>query len=465
MIEAGKLSVFDGGLVNLVTFSISDKSRVLVLGMGLSGRSAARFLLSHGASVVGVDRNRRLFETEPDIQVLGALGLKTMTEEECGDVTHFDFVVASPGVPGSHPLLQKANLNGVEVMGEIELGCRLASQGMIAITGTNGKTTTTLLTEHVLAESGRKVKALGNVGAPLTQELLALPADVNIVLELSSFQLESLMQQRLHGGVILNITPDHLDRYASMDDYAKAKCRLEDCLAEGAPLYIEEGTYSHYSHFLKRGSSHRLYGYHPSSYIYSDLNAVYREGIKAFDLPSALCGKRSHDLENSMAAYALCADQDISGEQFLMAWMTYQKPPHRIEFVLEHGGVKYFDDSKGTNIDAVIRAVQALPGPIILIAGGVDKGGAYTPWLREFKNKVKSICAIGQAAGKIQDQLHGEIAVMTCSTMQDAVEHAQEKAVPGDTILLSPGCSSYDMYRDYVHRGEDYQSIVRKMTC
>lgn len=436
--------------------------RALVVGMGMSGRSAAQFLLAHGALVNGVDRDDNLLTTNPEIQALRQSGLTVQPERECTDIGKYDLLVLSPGVPQTHPLVQKALQAFLPVVGEIELGCSMAANPITGITGTNGKTTVTLLVTHVLQQCGKAARALGNVGAPFTKELLTLSPNEIIVLELSSYQIETLYQPVLDAGVILNITPDHLDRYKTMEAYAQAKCDLERCLKPGGHLYIEEKAWSDFGRLLQ-GTKPRLYGYLNSSYIHTDLKAVFRDGKKEFELPSSLKDKKSHDCENLLAAYALCADRGVSGEVFMQAWRTFRKPSHRIEFVTEHLGVRYYDDSKGTNLDAVIRAVQTFDCPVILIAGGVDKGAPYTPWLEEFKNKVKLICAIGQAAVKMHEQLAPQIPVLIFNSLEEAVRQAKSFAQTGDTVLLSPGCSSFDMFKDYAHRGQEFQRLVREL--
>jgi len=435
---------------------------VLIVGMGVSGRSAAEFLIEHGAKVRGVDRDEKLLYTHPEIQSLMQNGLSVCADRDCEDIRKFDFLVLSPGVPLTHPLVQKARQAGLPIIGEIELGCLAAKNPMMGITGTNGKTTVTLLVNHVLKHCGYQAQALGNVGTPFTKELLSLSPDVSVVLELSSYQIETLYQPVLEAGLILNITPDHLDRYGTMKAYAQAKCELQRCIKPQGFLYIEEGAWQQYGHLLKNGNV-RLYGYSDQAYIHTNLKAVYRDGEKEFDLPSSLKNKKSHDLENLLAAYALCAEKGISGADFLQGWSLFKKPSHRIEFVAEHRGIRFYDDSKGTNLDAVIRAVQSLDGPIVLIAGGVDKGAAYTPWLEEFANKVKSVCAIGQAAAKIRDQIAPQIPVKIFDTLEQAVREAAQLAVCGDIVLLSPGCSSFDMFKDYAHRGEEFKRIVREL--
>ena len=260
----------------------------------------------------------------------------------------------------------------------------------------------------------------------------------------------------------MNITPDHLDRYKTMMDYAKAKCEIGRTIKHGFWLYVEENAWKQYKHLLDYKIV-RQYGYSPSSYIYTDLFMVYRDGKIAFILPSSMQGKKSHDLENLLAAYALCSDRGVTGPAFLAAWHTFQKPPHRIELFEEYNGVRFYDDSKGTNIDAVIRAVQSIDGPIILIAGGVDKNFPYTTWLEEFKDKVVHIFAIGEAAKKIHAQLSSTIPITLCSTLDSAVGQAIQLAQKGENVLLSPGCSSFDMFRDYAYRGQEFKRIVREL--
>lgn len=433
------------------------------MGMGISGRSAAEFLQAYGAAVHGVDRDADLLINHLEIQSLKDKGLTVCIETEPQNIVQYDFIVLSPGVPSNHFLLSAAQKAGIPVMGEIELGCQAAKNPMIGITGSNGKTTVTLLVAHVLKHSGYDARALGNVGIPLTRELLNMDDQSPIVLELSSYQLETLDQRCLDSGLILNITPNHLDRYQTMEAYAKAKCRIEHTIKSKSPLYMHENAWQEYGALLKEKKP-RLYGYHKEAFIYSDLCNVFREGKKAFELPQELKNKKSHNLENLLAAYAVCADRGIASSAFLSAWKTFKKPPHRIEFVIEHQGVRYFDDSKGTNLEAVMRAVQSLEGQIILIAGGVDKGAPYTPWLQAFRNKVKLICAIGQAAAKIREQIEPQIPVAIFPSLEDAVRHAKQFAQKGDNVLLSPGCASFDMFKDYVHRGQEFQKIVHQLT-
>jgi UDP-N-acetylmuramoylalanine--D-glutamate ligase len=441
----------------------SDQGKqVLVIGLGLSGRAAARFLLQQGAHVHGVDRNQHLLEEHPEVKKLIQIGLTTGFDHSIQSLKEFDLIVVSPGVPQTHPLYQLAKESNIELLGEIELGCRSIHHPMIGITGTNGKTTVTLLVAHLLKEAGKQAKALGNVGVPLTQELSSIKAEEIIVLELSSYQLETFSQPVLDAAVILNITPDHLDRYPSMEAYACSKLLISRCLKNNSCLYIENQTAQHYSHLLNN-ISYRTYGFSSNCWVYTDTQAIYWRGKKEIEWPRSYQGIANHDIENNLAAYALCREFGVPPQKIIQALMTFKKPEHRLEFVREKEGVFYYNDSKGTNIEAVIRAVQFLPGPVILIAGGVDKGASYTPWLEVFANKVKSICAIGQAAGKMQTQLASHFPFKRFKTLEQAVRQSSQFATRGDYVLLSPGCASYDMFNDYAHRGNEFKQIVHRL--
>lgn len=412
----------------------------LIIGFGISGRSAAKLLLARGYQVIAADKNK------DKLQELS--GIELVDESFKGNV---DLIVVSPGIPLSHPLLQNQT---AEIIGEIELAVRNCKQELIGITGTNGKTTVTLLVEHVLKHALKRAIAVGNVGVPLAEEMISGDRDI-LVVELSSFQLDTMQTPCLQAGLILNITPDHLDRYNSMEHYAQSKCNMQNFLLPKKPLIIEETTYQAWKHLIKVDVC--TYGYSPHSTYSTDLKNVYKQGVFKDHLPQVLQGRKSHDLENFLGAYALCDQYGISA---LAAYETFKKPHHRIEFVKTIDEIHFYDDSKGTNIDAVIRAVEAMPGPTYLIAGGVDKGAPYTPWIEPFHNKVRGIFAIGQAAPKIANDLASNIPVKVCATLDEAVQQAFCSAKSGDSVLLSPGCSSFDMFRDYAHRGEEFKKIV-----
>lgn len=436
---------------------------VIVLGMGLSGRAASAFLIAQGHSVYGIDKDQKKLEDHRDIILLKSQGLQLAEDVDLSKLSSFDLIIVSPGINPDHPILKAAEKIKIPTVGEMELGCRFFRNTALGITGTNGKTTVTQLTTHVLNHCHKKAKSLGNVGEPLTKELMENQGVNNdiFVLELSSYQLETLYTPCLRAGVILNITPDHLDRYSSLEEYAQAKCHITRALLPQAPLFVAEQTWHVFGHLIKNAPVY-LYGYHPSSHLYTDLKDVYLHGEKVFSLPPSLQNAKNHDTENILASFALCHNCGIDGKQFISAWETFKKPPHRIELFATHSGISFFDDSKGTNIDATIRAVESMNGPVHLIAGGVDKCFPYTSWVVSFKGKVKHVFAIGQAADKIKKDLSPHIEVSLCSSLSDATSRAIENAQNGDNILLSPGCSSFDMFRDYAHRGEEFQRIVRE---
>lgn len=438
--------------------------KVLVVGLGISGCAAARFLLRRGAVVVGIDRNPDLVSSNKDVIDLVKDGMQAYHEGQPLHMKDFDLVVVSPGVPPSHPLVSQAGSLGIETIGEVELACRSITQRCLGITGTNGKTTVTLLVTHVLNASGMKARALGNVGTPLTSAVDLNPNDSQeiFVIELSSFQLDTLKSRFVDAGVILNVTPDHLDRYGSLEAYAEAKLHLYDCLKPNGKLYVEDKCFNSFSSSFGNRKFF-LYGYRQECHIHTDTKYIHVKNGDSFPLPVAYQGKASHDVENIMAAYAFCREVGITNDKFLSALQTFKKPSHRIEFVRTFNGVHYYDDSKGTNLDAVIRAVQSLDGKIVLIAGGIDKGAPYTVWLESIADKLKYICAIGKAAQKIKNDLGQHIHVELCPTLDDAVTHASKISQQGDIVLLSPGCASFDMFRDYAHRGDEFQRIVRAL--
>lgn len=418
--------------------------KVLILGMGISGKAAASLLLLKGYEVYGVDQ--KPFEME---------GVTPLKENEV-DLSTFEFVVASPGIPPTHPLYKAA---GKKIVGEVELACHFIDKKMVGITGTNGKTTVTYLVTHVLNHSGIPARALGNCGKALCAEVVDLKEEV-VVAELSSYQLETLTQKKLKCGVLLNITPDHLDRYASYKDYASAKIKMKDLVTEH--FIVNKKTYEEFKDLF--GSYVPItYGYDlDCDYFYRNDAVYYKENI-AFLMPIRYRRSFSHDVENIMAAFALCNDLGVSAKDFLCALETFEKPPHRIEFVRVKEGVTFYNDSKGTNIDAVIRAVEMMDGKVVLIAGGVDKGASYLPWAEAFADKVTCMCVIGEAAQKIENELAWAFSIVPCDSFENAIRHASLVAKEGENVLLSPGCASFDMFKDYNHRGNEFKRIVKEL--
>ncbi|MGE3954038.1 MAG: Mur ligase family protein [Parachlamydiales bacterium] len=366
--------------------------RALIVGMGVSGKAARELLLRKGYEVVGVD-DREPYSVDPDA---------------------FDEVIVSPGVPPTHPLYVPT------AIGEMTLACRYLNGRALAITGTNGKTTVTLLVEHILNSCGIPALACGNVGTPLSAVVDDLGGRVAVV-ELSSYQLETMSRPVFDAGVILNIREDHLDRYRTQEAYAAAKLRLQ---------------------WLVRGD---FYG--PGG-----LTADLLEGI----LPEAYKGI---DRSNAQAAYLLCKTYGVTPAAFVAALATYKRPPHRREWVAEVGGVTFINDSKGTTPDAVVAAVELLEGPIWLIAGGQNKGLSFKEWA-SFAGKVERLLLIGEAAREIGEAVGGVLEVEQCGTLERAVDRCREAK---GTVLLSPGCASFDQFADYRVRGEAFRELVGRL--
>ena len=425
-------------------------SKVLVIGMGISGRSAARFLLDQGIEVWGIDRNPNACDQNLRKQIT------FQTDDLDINLSQFDQIIVSPGIPPTHPVYAKALASTIPIMGEAELALRSTKQPVIGVTGTNGKTTVTMLVAHVLNHSGKPAQAMGNIGKPLTSEMD--PSKI-IIAELSSYQLETMQSPVLDAAVILNISPDHLDRYPSMQEYVDAKLRIRGCLKPKASLIIEKSTYDTYARppAITYGTTSDC------DYIFDETSLKFKENIEYY-YPVEYRRKISHDVENEVAAYALCRTLGVTADQFLEALKTFEKPLHRIEFVRNLDGISYYNDSKGTNIQAVIRAVDRMGGPVVLIVGGQEKGSSYVPWIEAFAENVKGILAIGEAAEAIKRELSARYSVQICKNLETAIPLASSLAKEGENVLLSPGCSSFDMFRDYVHRGEEFKRIVNSLT-
>ncbi len=408
-------------------------STTVVLGLGISGKAAAALLLKGGKQVLGVD-------SQPE-SVAPSQGMRVQSDRDEIDWSAVERLVVSPGISPHHPIYAEALKRKVPILGEAELALPQLKKPLLAITGTNGKTTVARLVEHVLNASGFNAKAVGNVGSPLCSYVMNDEGIDVFVVELSSFQLETMHSPVFDAGVLLNITPDHLDRYANMEEYAQAKCRLRQCMKEGAPLFVHQQVVDAFGHLLSKWEK-----------IEHISPIGYRER-----------GSHDIDIENALAAWSLCRTQGVKWEQFCSALETFRKPPHRIEFVRTVNGVDYYDDSKGTNIDAVIQAVKAMTGPVVLIAGGVDKGSSYLPWKEQLAERILKIVAIGEAAQKIASELGPYFEVQLADSLEAAVHAAAQSAASGSCVLLSPGCSSYDMFRDYAHRGQEFQRCVQSL--
>jgi UDP-N-acetylmuramoylalanine--D-glutamate ligase len=439
--------------------------RVMVIGLGISGLAAARFLAARGANLVMTDLLTDLERTKlPAGDVY--LGI-----EDPAWLDGVGLVVASPGVPQTSALMTAARANHIPTIGELELGSRFVTAPMVAITGTNGKSTVTVMIGDIFKAAGRKTFVGGNLGTPLVAA--ADTAYDVAVIEVSSYQLELIESFKPRVGIHLNLTDDHLDRYRDLDDYGRAKARLFEYQDTGdwAVLNRED------AHVWKLASEVRSrvfsFGFErPSNSLAINGRAIWCEGNHlVFDDATGL-GRISldrftlpgrHNLLNAMAAAACAMAMGIAPEIIERALAGFSNLPHRTEFVIEKNGVRYIDDSKGTNVGAVVEALTATHGPVILIAGGVDKGGDYSPLRAPLKEKVKLLILIGAAREKMRAALDGACAIELAITLADAVRIAAAGARPGDTVMLSPACSSFDQFKDYAERGRVFQELVRAL--
>lgn len=408
----------------------------LIIGLGVSGRSAAKLLLDNQVVVTAIDSRADELRKDKEVRSLIDKGVELFSSESSLCIQSFDLVVISPGVALCHPVVVAARKWGIEVIGEIELACRFVSQSIIGVTGTNGKTTVTQMVGHVLNACGKPAQVLGNGGIPLSSAVLKLENEI-VVCELSSFQLETMTCRAIDVGAILNITPDHLDRYQDMETYACAKLRLLKCMKPNGKVYVSEQVKKKFHYLFEN--------------IKENIELISFDRYKRF---------LNHNEENYFAALAICQEVGVTEQQFEYALKSFQKPAHRVEFVRKHRGVYYFDDSKGTNLDAVIRAVESMSGPVVLIAGGKNKGIQFDNWRVPFRNKVKAVIAIGEASGYIVNDLNGVIPVVVQSSLQSAVVLASSIAEEGDNVLLSPGCASFDMFKNFEERGNQFKESV-----
>lgn len=410
--------------------------KVLVVGLGVSGKGAARLLKKQGHQVIGVDQSPEEIQLE----------IELFSDQREFVPFDFDLVILSPGVPATHRLVLEARKRGIEVIGEAELAFRHMKNRCIGITGTNGKTTLVSLIAHVLNHGGKKAKSLGNIGESLAEYLLSQDEEEIIVAELSSFQLETMQTPLLDIGVIINITPDHLDRYPSFEEYKKTKCHIISCIKPSGILIYDQSLDEDISSYLNFEIKREIIS--SDSYLQLTKNG----GYSSFQVdPSA------------QFAFAVVEKFGITPEMFLAAYATYKKPLHRIEYVRQFNGVTFYNDSKGTTPESVLFAVKQIRGPIILIAGGLNKGGHFTIWKEAFKGRVESIFAIGQAAPLLLEELGESFPVMIKDDLKSAFTSACGLAKNGDTVLLSPGCASFDQFKNYMHRGDVFKDLVNSL--
>lgn len=430
-----------------------DGAKVVVVGMAKSGAAAVRFLIDKGAIVRAVD--------EKPMDDVSGIRVELQTEAAFHDA---ELVVISPGVPADLDLLKSARSRGVAVIGDLELAAPFLKGNTIGITGSNGKTTTTALTGHILEHAGVACQVGGNIGTPpIAMVETSRPEQWN-VLELSSFQLETIDTFRAAIGVCLNVTPDHLDRHHTFESYAAAKGRLFETQRAGdfAVLNTDDPTCVTYSK-RTRGRAFWFSLERPVTPGAWLENGAIRYGgemiMDAREIP--LRGR--HNIENTMAAAIAAHLAGVPLAKIAEAVRTFPGVEHRLELVGEIDGVTYYNDSKATNVDATLKAIDAFPGGLWIILGGKDKDSDYTVLRAPLRDKAKAALLIGAAAKKIEAQLADAAPVMQCGTLAAALEEAHREAEAGDTVLLAPACASFDQFDNFEHRGRVFKELVHAL--
>jgi UDP-N-acetylmuramoylalanine--D-glutamate ligase len=441
--------------------------RVLAVGLARTGVATALFCAARGAHVTATDSRseseigeaiRKLRDAGVTLE-LGSHREKTFLEQ--------DLIIPSPGVPADQVHLQAARAKGITIWSEIELAYRFLKGRLIGITGSNGKTTTTSLVEHILKTAGMQTILAGNIGTPLIGCVDAMNDETCTVVELSSFQLELIDTFRPSISVFLNLTPDHLDRHHTMEAYGTAKARLFENQTgdDAAVLNADDAATTPYAPSLPR-----VYWFSRKQRVAQGAHVrgqeiVFRQDgaeevlLKLEDIPLA----GSHNVENVLAAASAARLAGAPVSAIAKGVRSFAGVEHRLEFVSEIAGVRYYNDSKATNVDATLKALDAFPGRILIILGGKDKESDYTVLQKPLREKAILALLIGAAAEKIENQISGSVALERAETLERAVETASHAAQRGDVVLLAPACASFDQFQNYEHRGRVFKDLVHQL--
>ncbi len=444
-------------------------TRALVVGAARSGIAVAEYLLARGASVV-------LTDVKAESQLSAAVGsLRSMAPEgrlvfELGahreeSFTDCDMVVVSPGVPLSLHFLERSRRAAIPVLAEVELAFRHLKGRIIGITGSNGKTTTTVLVDEMLRGAGLKCHAAGNVGKPLISLVPASTAEGLYSVELSSFQLEGIDRFRPAIAALLNLTPDHMDRYAAFEAYVEAKCRIFMNQGPGdfAVLNADDAATRD---VVSQVKSERMYfsrlGTIDLGSFVRGGRVVYRDGSSERDLfpVGDIQLRGDHNLQNVLAASTIAILAGAPHGSLCEVVRRFRGVEHRLEWVAEIDGVEYYNDSKATNVDATVKSLQAFTGGVHLIAGGRDKGADFAILRDQVRGRVRQAVLIGEAAPKLRDALADAVPTIEATDMAEAVGICRRNAEAGDVVLLAPACASFDMFENYEHRGRAFKEIV-----
>lgn len=443
----------------------------LIFGTGKSGVAAAELLLEKGAELLIYDGNESLSEEELRGKCEAFREAEIVLGElPAGKIKELDYAVLSPGVPTDLPVVNRIREAGVSIFGEIELAYQCGKGRLAAITGTNGKTTTTALTGALLKGEFSDVRVVGNIGIPYTAEALTMTEDTVTVAEISSFQLETIAEFHPEVSAILNITPDHLDRHHTMENYIEAKERIAEnqtpedtivlnyedpVLREFGKTAVPRVVWFSSERELRDGL------FFKDGMIYTSENGEAEPLIQTSELQ--ILGR--HNYENAMAAAAIALTLQVPREKVISGLRAFRAVEHRIEYVTEKNGVVFYNDSKGTNPDAAIKAVLSMERPTVLIGGGYDKDADFADWVNTFHGRVKKLILIGQTADKIAKTCVdcGFASYEKQETFADAVKAAYESSENGDAVLLSPACASWGMFKNYEERGTLFKELVRAL--
>lgn len=450
------------------TRAMSQSKRVLVVGLGSSGQAVVEHLLRQGVSVLATDLHEApQFATGlKRLQDLGAeLHLGPHRQRDFMEV---DQIIVSPGVPLDLEPLRRAGASGIEIIGELEWAWRQTQVPVVAITGTNGKTTTTSLLGEILQAAGRRVFVGGNIGTPLSQWLLTGPPVDLLVLEVSSFQLDTAPTFRPQVGIVLNITEDHLDRYANFQAYGESKFAV---FRQQRPddIAIVNGDDPQCRQRLPQVPSRLLTFSRESAnaqaFISGNDLLVRVEGAEPLKLDLSRCAlKGPHNAENIAAAVLTAKTLGVADAVIVTVLSQYRGLPHRVEWVGSRQGVDFYDDSKATNVGAVVKALDNFQQPVLLLAGGRDKYGSYQPLHKPLRSKVKGLFLFGEAAPRMFQELSGMVSTHLANDLPEAFGKAVALAETGDVVLLSPACSSFDQYESYARRGDHFKQLVGELT-
>lgn len=447
-----------------------NQKKVLVVGLAKSGIPAVRVLKSLGATVILHDSKTEEQLGELLEALKGQYDGTILGKQPEGDL-NIDLMVLSPGVPTDLPFIVEAKEKGVHVIGELELGYTLAQGRFFGITGTNGKTTTTALTGEIFSAAGLKTHVVGNIGVPVVDRAMDSDENTCFITEVSSFQLESIDRFTCEISAILNFTPDHLNRHKTMENYIAAKCRIFENTQPNQKLVLNLDNPGTYELGQSLPHKHIVWFSRTSQpqngvYVVSGDIVVEAEGKQIYIMPvDEIFIPGPHNLENVLAAVAISYHAGIEPAVIRSAVKAFKGIAHRVEFVKVHKGVTYFNDSKGTNPDSSIKAVEAMKQPTYLIAGGMDKGSTFDELIKAFNGRILELVVFGETATILEQTAikHGFDAVKVVTNLDEAVSYCSQKAREGQTVLLSPACASWDMYPSFEVRGDHFKRLVHAL--